>query len=52
MAKAAQSADLKRAFEKHQRETENHVTRLEEVFAALEKEATSQDLRRHSRDYG
>lgn len=37
MAKAAQSADLKRAFEKHQRETENHVTRLEEVFAALEK---------------
>ncbi len=37
MAKAAQSADLKRAFEKHHRETENHVTRLEEVFAALEK---------------
>jgi ferritin-like metal-binding protein YciE len=37
MAKAAQSAGLKRAFEKHHRETENHVTRLEEVFAALEK---------------
>ena len=37
MAKAAQSADLKRVFEKHHRETEDHVTRLEEVFAALEK---------------
>ena len=37
MAKAAQSSDLKKAFEKHRGETENHVTRLEEVFAAIEK---------------
>src|SRR6204780_3850028 len=37
MAKAAQSSDLKKAFEKHRGETENHVTRLEEIFAAIEK---------------
>jgi ferritin-like metal-binding protein YciE len=37
MAKAAQSADLKRAFEKHRGETEGHVTRLEKVFAAIDK---------------
>ncbi|MGA9892113.1 MAG: DUF892 family protein [Xanthobacteraceae bacterium] len=37
MAKAAQSADLKRAFEKHRGETEGHVTRLEKVFASIDK---------------
>jgi ferritin-like metal-binding protein YciE len=37
MAKAAQSTDLKKAFEKHRGETEGHVTRLEKVFAAIEK---------------
>ena len=37
MAKAAHSADLKKAFEKHRGETEVHVTRLEKVFAAIEK---------------
>ena len=37
MAKAAQSPDLKKAFEKHRGETEDHVTRLEKVFAAIEK---------------
>lgn len=33
MAKAAQSEDLRAAFEKHERETEGHVERLEKVFA-------------------
>ena len=37
MAKAAQSTDLKKAFEKHRGETEGHVTRLEKVFSAIEK---------------
>lgn len=36
MAKAAQSPDLKRAFEKHHGETEGHVSRLEKVFAIIE----------------
>jgi ferritin-like metal-binding protein YciE len=37
MAKAAQSPDLKKAFEKHRGETEGHVARLEKVFAAIDK---------------
>lgn len=37
MAQAAQSTDLKKAFEKDRGETEGHVTRLEKVFAAIEK---------------
>lgn len=37
MAKAAQSAELKAAFEKHRRETEVQVERLEKVFAIIEK---------------
>src|ERR1700749_3888095 len=37
MAKAAQSPDLKKAFEKHRDETEGHVTRLEKIFAAIDK---------------
>jgi ferritin-like metal-binding protein YciE len=35
MAKAAQSADLRRAFEKHTRETEGQVERLEQVFESM-----------------
>jgi ferritin-like metal-binding protein YciE len=36
MAKAAQSRELKAAFEKHENETEEHVARLEKVFAEIE----------------
>jgi ferritin-like metal-binding protein YciE len=37
MAKAAQSEDLKAAFEKHGHETEEHVARLEKVFNEIDK---------------
>jgi ferritin-like metal-binding protein YciE len=37
MAKAAQNPDLKAAFEKHETETEEQVSRLEQVFELLEK---------------
>src|SRR5690349_312102 len=36
MAKAAQAEELKAAFEKHEEETEEHVTRLEQVFEEIE----------------
>jgi len=36
MAKAAQSADLKAAFEKHERETDGQIDRLEKVFEIIE----------------
>jgi ferritin-like metal-binding protein YciE len=36
MAKAAQSSELRAAFEKHERETEDHVMRLEQVFEDLD----------------
>jgi ferritin-like metal-binding protein YciE len=36
IAKAAQSQDLKAAFEKHETETEEHVARLEKVFAEID----------------
>lgn len=36
MAKAADSANLKQAFEKHRLETVVHVKRLEDVFALLD----------------
>jgi ferritin-like metal-binding protein YciE len=36
MAKAAQSQDLKAAFQKHETETEEHVARLEKVFEEIE----------------
>jgi ferritin-like metal-binding protein YciE len=36
MAKAAQSAELKAAFEKHETETEAQVERLEGVFAEID----------------
>lgn len=35
MAKAATSRDLRRAFKDHLKETEEHVSRLEEVFEQL-----------------
>jgi ferritin-like metal-binding protein YciE len=35
MAKAAQSEDLKAAFDKHETETEEHVARLEKVFEEI-----------------
>ena len=37
MAKAAQSEELKAAFEKHYTETEGQIMRLEKVFAVIEK---------------
>ena len=37
MAKAAQSPDLKAAFEKHRTETEGQVSRLEQVFELIGK---------------
>jgi ferritin-like metal-binding protein YciE len=37
MAKAARSEDLKAAFNKHHRETQGHVERLEEVFQLIDK---------------
>lgn len=39
MAKAANSEELQAAFEKHERETEEQVARLEQVFEMLEKPA-------------
>ncbi len=39
MAKAAQSEDLRAAFEKHEQETEGQVERLEQVFALIEQPA-------------
>ena len=32
LAKAASSSDLRQAFESHLKETEGHVTRLEEAY--------------------
>lgn len=36
MAKAAQSEELREAFEKHLEETEEHVSRLEQVFEMID----------------
>src|SRR6188508_2932481 len=36
MAKAAQSKDIKAAFQKHETETEEHVARLEQVFGEID----------------
>ena len=36
MAKAAQSEELKEAFQKHESETKDHVERLDKVFAELD----------------
>ena len=38
MADAASTPDLKRAFSEHLRQTQNHVTRLEQVFRGLDME--------------
>jgi ferritin-like metal-binding protein YciE len=40
MAKAASSAELRKGFEDHLRQTEGHITRLEQAFEALGKKAT------------
>lgn len=37
MAKAAQSGELKAAFEKHRGETEGQIERLEEIFGMIDK---------------
>jgi ferritin-like metal-binding protein YciE len=39
MAKAAQSEELREAFEEHLEETQRHVERLEQVFEAFEQPA-------------
>ncbi|MBB4038963.1 ferritin-like metal-binding protein YciE [Microvirga flocculans] len=39
MAKAAESQELKQAFETHREETEGQIERLEKVFAMLDKPA-------------
>jgi ferritin-like metal-binding protein YciE len=36
MAKAAQADELREAFTEHEQETEQHVTRLEKVFAEMD----------------
>ena len=41
MAAAAHSPALKSAFEEHLRQTQNHVTRLEQVFKSIGKTAQS-----------
>ena len=43
MAKKASSAKLQAAFEKHEKETERQVQRLEEVFKLLGKRAAGKD---------
>ena len=50
MAKAAQSEELRGAFEKHEAETEDQIGRLEEVFAAIER-SPREKLRRHRRHH-
>ena len=39
MAKASHSGELRAAFEKHRKETEGHVDRLERVFKMIDKPA-------------
>jgi ferritin-like metal-binding protein YciE len=39
MAKAAQSAELRQAFEKHRDQTEGHVDRLDQIFEMIGKAA-------------
>ena len=49
MAKAAQSQDLKAAFEKHESETEEHVARLEKVFEEIERDTMRVNVPSNSR---
>ena len=46
MAKAANAAELKTAFEKHRIETEEHVARLEKVFAMFDKKPQAKPAKR------
>jgi len=39
LAKAAQSEELRAAFEKHHGETEGHIDRLEQIFESIDKPA-------------
>jgi ferritin-like metal-binding protein YciE len=39
MAKAAQTTELREAFEKHEQETQGHVERLDRVFALIDESA-------------
>lgn len=41
MAKAATSDDLRQAIENHRGETENHITRLEDVFESIGEKAAA-----------
>jgi ferritin-like metal-binding protein YciE len=43
MVDAASSPELRQAFEQHLRETENHITRLEQVFSIAGKEPDTED---------
>ena len=45
MAKAAQSAELKGAFENHERETQVHVQRLEQVFDMIEEKVVGKECK-------
>jgi ferritin-like metal-binding protein YciE len=45
MAKAAQSEELRAAFEKHRGETEEQIERLEQVFAIIEKKPQGKTCR-------
>lgn len=40
MAKAANNAELKKGFESHLKQTEEHIKRLEQVFEGMGKKAT------------
>lgn len=42
MMKAAHAAELKHAFQEHLQQTENQVTRLEEIFGTLKSKATGE----------
>jgi ferritin-like metal-binding protein YciE len=42
MVKAASSSELKQALEKHMRETEAQITRLDKVFEMLDEKATGE----------
>ena len=52
MAKAAQSEELKAAFEKHRTETEGQIERLEQVFGSDREEAARQNLCCYHRYHG
>ncbi len=51
MAKAAQSSELKAAFDTHRDETEGQVDRLEKVFELIGKRAQGKISRRHHRHH-